>query len=205
MRQRKLFSILAFGAMLCCVSITCMAQSQSGLLLGAGIGFESLSPNTSNSEYKKGTQFDCSYNYNVQLGYRFRFQNPTHERLFFDIDPLMKLQVMKDRTFYPGSSSDYTSVTAEATDINFQIALSPSINYRLFNRFYAGIGVEPTWNIVTDGKHFDIPAFARVGYSFGKVELALTYRQGFLNVIDDAQYDKGRISDLNIGLFIPFK
>lgn len=187
------------------VSVHCFSQSQSGLLVLAVILSNPIPAPTNNPEFLEGKQFNSSYNYNLQIGYRFRFENPRHDRIFFDVDPLIKLQTFKNVSFSPGTSADYTSVTAEARDINFQLAVSPSVNYLFFKRVYLGMGVEPTWNIVTEGKHFDIPVFGRIGYSLkGKMELAVTYRHGFLNVIDDSKYNKGRISDLSVGIFIPF-
>lgn len=187
------------------VAIPAFSQNSNGLLLGGGIGFESLSMNVNNSDYLKGKRFYSTYQYNLSLGYRFRIESFNCNKLFFDIDPLLRLQTLNNETFFPGSNTDYTTVTATAHDINFQLAVSPSANYKLFNGLYVGLGIEPTWNIITNGKHFDIPVFARIGYDINhKIEFAVTYRQGFMNTIDKNVFDKGRTSDLNISVFIPF-
>ena len=52
---------------------------------------------------------------------------------------------------------------------------------------------------------FDIPLVWKVGYNINnKIDLAINYRLGFTNVIDDRIYKKGHISDLNLSIFIPF-
>ncbi len=198
--------ILSYLITFLLIVVSAYSQNQSGLLIGGGIGFEHTTPNLKNTDYLKGMRFSDSYKYNVELGYRFRFAQFACERLFIDVDPLLRLQTFKSKSFSPGTGSDYNSgpVIAEANNANFQLALSPSVNFRLIDGFYVGAGFEPTWNIVTDGKHFDIPVFGRLGYDFGRVGLAVTYRQGFLNVINDRTFDKGRTSSLNFSLFVPF-
>lgn len=191
-----LFSLLTIS--------TCFSQNQSGIIFGGGLGFETIAQNSQHKDMKNGELFDSSYNYNFQLGYRFRFGDFPNAKLFFDIDPLIKLQTLKNKTFYLNTNEEYASVMVESHDINFQLAVSPTINYKLFKTLYIGIGIEPTWNIVTEGKAFDFPVVGRIGYSFkGKVELALTYRQGLVNTVNKNLYKKGLLSDLNIGFFIP--
>ena len=92
-------------------------------------------------------------------------------------------------------------------DANLALSLSPSVNYRLVKGLYVGMGIEPTWYMVptNDGKKFDIPLVWKVGYNINnKIDLAINYRLGFTNVIDDRIYKKGHISDLNLSIFIPF-
>lgn len=188
------------------VSIHSYSQLRTGILVGGGIGLEqNLSVNKNNTEFLKGVQFKDTYLYNVLLGYRFRFENQSHKNLFFDIDPLLKLQTFKSSDFEPGNTNDYTSVTKEAHYLNFQLAVSASANYKIFKELYVGLGIEPTWNIVTDGKPFDIPILGKIGYNFNnKVDISLTYRQGFTNTINDSKYSKGRTSDIYLSIFIPF-
>lgn len=107
--------------------------------------------------------------------------------------------------FVPGDGNIYTSVTKESHFVNFSFAVSSSVNYSIIKGLYAGFGIEPTWNIVTDAKPFDIPIFGRVGYNVNnKIDFAITYKQGFTNVINDNRYSKGNVSDLNLSIFIPF-
>lgn len=185
------------------MSVCSYAQTQSGILFGGGLGFENRTMNKGNSEYLKGTRFKDTYDYSGFLGYRFRFENAANKSLFFDIDPLMKLQVFKSID-YPQSASIFKEI--DSHNINYALAISSSINYLISGGLYIGVGIEPTWNIVTDGKHFDAPVLGRIGYNcHGKVDFALTYKQGFTNVINTDRYTKGRISDLSLSVFIPFK
>ena len=199
MRVKK-FICLLYALVL---SVNLSAQTKSGLLAGVGMGFEKLSMDEMNADYEKGVRFDDIYNYNLHLGYRFRFE--PSRKLFFDIDPLMKLQALKSWDYYPPiKTNPYASATVIARNVNFQLAVSSTFNLRLTEQFYIGVGVEPTLNIVTDGKPFDIPVLGRVGFDLGKVDVAVTYRQGFMNVVHDQKYKIGRTSDVNVSLFIPF-
>lgn len=183
------------------------AQTQSGILFGGGLGFENTSLDKSNPTYIKGKVFSDSYSYSTFLGYRFRFENVSNKNLFFDIDPLMKLQVFKS-SIIPllYQNPPYSEIIEESHKVNYALAISSSINYRISGGLYIGAGIEPTWNIVTDGKHLDAPVLGRIGYNcHGKVDFALTYKHGFTNVINTDRYTKGRISDLSLSVFIPFK
>lgn len=188
------------------ISLNSFSQMRTGLLVGGGIGFEhGRSINKNNAEFQAGTVFSDTYSCNALLGYRFRFENNRHSNLFFDVDPLFKLQTFKSSDFVPENGSNYTSVTKESHFLNLAFALSSSINYSIINGLYVGLGVETTWNIVTDGKSFDIPIFGRLGYNMNnKIDFAITYKQGFTNVINDNRYNRGNISDINLSVFIPF-
>lgn len=188
------------------LSLNSFSQIRTGLLIGGGIGFEQgISVDKNNTEFLNGTLFSDTYSYNALLGYRFRFENRTHNNLFFDVDPVLKLQTFLSSDFVPGDGNIYTSVTKESHFVNFSFAVSSSVNYSIIKGLYAGFGIEPTWNIVTDAKPFDIPIFGRVGYNVNnKIDFAITYKQGFTNVINDNRYSKGNVSDLNLSIFIPF-
>lgn len=186
------------------VSFHSFAQLRTGLLVGGGMGFENTSINKHAEEYSSGVRFDDDHVCDFLVGYRFRFENKIHSKLFFDIDPLLKLQVFQDRTYYSGTST-HVFVAVEAKDINFQLAASLSANYKIVCGLYAGLGLEPTWNIVTEGKHFDAPVLGRIGYNINnKIDFAVTYRQGFTNTVNTSRYSKGRTSDLWLSIFIPF-
>lgn len=180
------------------------AQNKSGLLIGGGIGFENTSLNPHSNNFIKGIKSEHYNNFNAQIGYRFRLETGNENKLFFDIDPMLKAQFLKTKDVNPNASGYSSPKSVEAHDLNLQFAISPSINYRITDRFFVGASIEPTYNIVTDGKRFDFPVLGKVGYSFNTFELAISYRQGFMNVLDKTNLKKGMTSDLSISLFIPF-
>lgn len=182
------------------------AQLRTGLLVGGGLGFE-RNVNSYTLE-EEGTQslvrYLSDYQFDLQLGYRFRIENPKNKKLFYDIDVLLNTKVFKEvKQYYSMSGEENGGVTAH--DANGALALSPSINYTLVKGFYAGIGVEPTFYFVSEGKKFDIPIVWKVGYNINnKIDFAVNYRLGLTNTIDSRTFEKGQVSDLNISVFIPF-
>lgn len=98
-----------------------------------------------------------------------------------------------------------------------QFSLPLSVNYHLVKGLYAGIGVEPVLDISTYSPgdmpffyfNFDLPVHVKVGYTINKkVDIALIYRYGFFNTINDAKdpkaYLDGNLSDLSLSIFVPF-
>lgn len=185
------------------VTMSGYAQLRTGLLVGAGMGFDrNVTPNMKNSsimeQVTKGAKFYEDYKLNLQLGYRFRFEDKKHTKWFYDIDPLINVKVFKSKEIVDGGR-------IEGNDANLSLALSSSANYKIVKGLYAGIGLEPTWYVASDGKAFDIPLLWKVGYNINnKIDLSVNYRFGFTNTIDTEKYNKGQVSDCNISIFIPF-
>lgn len=185
------------------VTMSGYAQLRTGLLVGAGMGFDrNVTPNMKNSsimeQVAKGAKFYEDYKFNLQLGYRFRFEDKKHTKWFYDIDPLINVKVFKSKEVVDGGR-------VEGNDANLSLALSSSVNYKIVKGLYAGVGLEPTWYVASDGKKFDVPLLWKVGYNINnKIDLSVNYRLGFTNTIDTEKYNKGQVSDCNISIFIPF-
>lgn len=185
------------------ISMSSYAQLRTGLLIGAGVGFDrNVSPNMNNSSIAdrvaKGSKFYEDYKFNMQLGYRFRFENRIHTKWFYDIDPLINVKLFKSKEVVEGGR-------VEGNDANLSLALSSSVNYKIVKGLYAGVGLEPTWYVASDGKAFDIPILWKVGYNINnKIDFSVNYCLGFTNTIDTEKYKKGQVSDCNISIFIPF-
>jgi len=205
MRKRN---ILLFLLVLTFVSVETFAQVKTGLLIGGGLGFEQGLKINKNYPpiLKKGAYIDDNYQYDGLLGYRIRFENKEHQSLFFDVDPLVNLKVYESKDYYPKDEIPYGPPSwIKSHNVNFSFAISSSINYKIISGLYIGAGIEPTWNIITDGKTFDAPILGRIGFNANnKIDFALTYRQGLTNSLNDNRYTKGRVSDINISVFIPF-
>lgn len=186
------------------VAMSSHAQLRTGLLVGGGLGFDrNVAPNMKNPDIiekvAKGTKLFEDYKFNLQLGYRFRIEDKKHTRWFYDIDPLVNAKVFRSKDV----RSDEGRV--EANDVNLSLALSSSVNYKIVKGLYAGLGLEPTWYVASDGKKFDIPLLWKVGYNINnKIDISVNYRLGFTNTIDTEKFRRGQISDCNISVFIPF-
>lgn len=185
------------------VAMSSNAQLRTGLLVGAGLGFDrNVAPNMNNpyvlEKIAKGTKLFEDYKFNLQLGYRFRFEDKKHTKWFYDIGPIINTKIFKSKDVMEGGR-------VEANDLNLSLALSSSVNYKIVKGLYVGIGLEPTWYVVSDGKKFDIPILWKVGYNINnKIDLSVNYRFGFTNTIDIEKFRKGQVSDCNISVFIPF-
>lgn len=91
------------------------------------------------------------------------------------------------------------------------LALNGVVNYNLIGGLKLGAGIEPTLhfrerifqeNIIKSS--FDIPIVLKVGYSFKYFDIALLYKHGTCNVIQNVPSIKeGRTRDLQFSIFIP--
>lgn len=184
------------------------AQLRTGLLFAGGLGFErnlSLKPSVLSLEDPSYNSVDFldDYQFHVLLGYRFRIENNQYPRWFYDIDPLINAKVFKKITNY--YMDDDLAGNASGHDIHLSLAVSSSVNYKIYKGFYAGAGLEPTCYVVSEGKKFDIPILLKIGYNINnKIDFAFNYRFGLTNTIDNQIFEKGQVSDLNISIFIPF-
>ena len=205
MKTIRHFIILAFTVF----ALPTTAQTlRTGLLAGGSLGLINNLEPRSNVFHENGqaVQYAYDYQYGLSLGYRFRIENERNDRLFYDLDAWLNGKVFEWETLYLEEYNGYR-VKAISHDASLALAISPSVNYKLIQDLYVGFGVEPTWYMVptTDGKKFDIPCVWKLGYDINhKIDIALTYRLGFTNVIDDKFFKKGNTSDISLSIFIPF-
>ena len=205
MKTIRHFIILAFTVF----ALPTTAQTlRTGLLAGGSLGLINNLEPRSNVFHENGqaVQYAYDYQYGLSLGYRFRIENERNDWLFYDLDAWLNGKVFEWETLYLEEYNGYR-VKAISHDASLALAISPSVNYKLIQDLYVGFGVEPTWYMVptTDGKKFDIPCVWKLGYDINhKIDIALTYRLGFTNVIDDKFFKKGNTSDISLSIFIPF-
>ena len=208
---------ILFLLLLCMMTGTAGAQRKvsSGLLVSGGLGFDREA--VEYGGYDMWGIFAGIYDYpleryssdyrgNLSLGYRFRIEPDKNPGFFWDIDLLLNAKFFKDVNCYCEEVAEYSYVPAfwtEAKTLRLSMAVSPSINYRILEHLYTGIGVEPT--LYFAGKRiFDAPLVLKVGYQVGKLDFALTYRVGFTKVASNELVPYGKVSDLNLSVFIPF-
>lgn len=162
--------------------------------------------------------FNDTFDYTLYLGYRFRWGLQRNERIFFDTDVTFRYNKLGAHRYEysedkPGELTPFWTLR----NGHAQFALPLSVNYRLVKGLYAGVGVEPVLDISTYSPgdmpifccQFDLPVHVKVGYTISKrVDIALVYRYGFFNTINDAKEHKayldGNLSDLSLSIFVPF-
>lgn len=200
---------ILFLLLLCMMAGTAGAQRKvsSGLLVGGGVGFARNADDwygLSDFFYTWSVYGKMEYKGNTALGYRVRIEPERSSHFFFDMDFWLNAKFYKDiDVFYEWEERTNPIVTVEANDARLSFAFSPSVNYRITERLYAGLGLEPT---VYFSKYrlWDIPIVWKVGYNFGRVDVALNYRLGLAHTLDKHTLFRGEVSDLNLSVFIPF-
>ena len=189
------------------ISVNCMAQIETGLLIGGGIG------NVTNTSLRlndpgviqtleKSGKYSLNYQFNTTLGYRFRLYNPKHKAFFYDLDVLTGIKKIELKT----SFSDETNALSEvkSSDWFCPVSLAASVNYRIMKGLYVGVGVAPTC-IFASKIAFDIPVVAKVGYDIkNKIGFSLSYQHSLLKAFKTNEYDGGRFSEWNVSVYIPF-
>lgn len=148
-----------------------------------------------------------------RLGYRFRLMPA--QKSFFDMDLTAGFQGLGASKYKPnadGSDPNDGYAYFDKEDCNellLPIAATVSWNYRLTEKFHAGLGVSPTL-YVQPHSAFDLSVMAKVGYRVNKrIELGLSYQYGCLNVMkhfnpSKSKGRKGHLSDLMVSVYVPF-
>lgn len=206
--MRNILYILLF------FSTTVFAQTEHGLLVGAGVGF----PIQDGSVYMTTPSY--GYNNDVKangmLGYRFRFL--ANQRYFVDLDASLGfqwMQVYKYKALLLGDidktpEGDYVIPPGKSfTDFIMPISVAASWNYHLTDKFHFGLGAAPTLYVQPQAV-FDLSIMAKAGYRLSKhCELGLSYQYGCLNTLKHfndgpALGRRGHLSDLMLSVYIPF-
>ncbi|GHV21911.1 hypothetical protein FACS189428_3100 [Clostridia bacterium] len=210
--MNKKFILMLF---LCCLSTQIFSQFRSGLILGGGINHPWNGKLNTNLpmvqellEWNTNCEFFTYSGYNASLGYKFRLE-PKPNSFFYDIDLFLGFKSYGDAYYYDyyDSSGSYRMRSHDERKSDFYTSLNLSANYRINKRFYAGAGLEPTvYNMNHEGfkRSFDMPVTSKIGVDLKYVELALSYKIGFLNTLDSRYHKSLNLNDLQLQLFIPF-
>jgi len=159
-------------------------------------------------------QFSVKHNYG--LGYKFRL-TPTGKRFFTDIDVLAgykQLSYFYIPDFwlnYSDGSVMRPSATFQTKTNYFQFSVNPTFNYKVYDGWYVGAGVEPSIYLVQDPENskknftkFDMPITGRIGYDFKYLDVAVSYKYGLFNVFDPERFTSGKFKGLQLSVFVPF-
>ena len=183
-----------------------------GLVLGGGLGFINGLKYDVNGRIdniiKEGGDGGFSRKGGIFIGYKLRMSHPQNA-FFYDLDLLVGGRLMK-YSYYLGKSPSPSAnqfLPSEQVAL-YSLSINPSINYRLWRGLYAGAGISPTlyYRRAKDDRWvFDTSITPRLGYTFGKIDVALSYRWGLLNkLLDVDDFSGGRLSSLDAQLFISF-
>ena len=225
MRKLVVLCALFIGVM------TVSAQlSQHGLVLNGGLGRVDFK----NAVYTLEMNWsEIDYNANAALGYRFRFKQPAPRAFHFDVDvsggvKFLRTNVRGDWQDYEegsiegykpayGGGSGYFAHSSVASSQNWFTSIGLTANYSIFKNFSIGLGVEPTyyfkgdkwlvehWGVPDVKTHFDVPVVGKIAYNLKFMEIGITGKYGLANVLESTYLKNGKIGDLQLSVFIPFK
>ncbi len=146
---------------------------------------------------------------NVACSFHIGYQTQFYFRHRFSVDAALLYGQRRGKFFShyghtPGSDPD------EKFAKNY-LALGGVVNYRLFNRWKAGVGVEPTYYFKetvlyanTMKATFDIPLVVKLAYSFPGFDVSLAYKNGFCNVMKGIpSMEKSQVRDLQLSVYVP--
>jgi len=167
--------------------------SQHGILLSGGIGKVDAKIDKSAVDLE-----DISHKFGLSIGYRLRFNTSMPKKLHYDLD--LNVGTKFFQTLYgftnESSSNTFTSIGG-------------SVNYSLMKNISLGLGAEPVyyWGIGSESriKNFDVPAVAKISYNLKFVEIGISGKYGFVKLFETNHLKSGRIRELQISAFIPFK
>lgn len=197
--KKYLFLFLFFIS----TSLSAQQLKSTGVIIGAGggrIASELSSTNAGLSIDKNRSSLDRSGVF--ELGYRFRFA-PAQKRFFYDVDFLAGYsKTSSEVNFLSDGQTVYSGNLMDQRD--FSIGIGGTFNWTLIKGLNVGVGLQPTvyiWEAAD--KVFDIPVVAKVGYDFGFLELAFSYKQGLTKGYKIFAYENGRLSNWQFSLYIP--
>ncbi|MDR1407952.1 MAG: hypothetical protein LBJ23_07900, partial [Tannerella sp.] len=142
---------------------------------------------------------DGDERFDAAIGYKFRLL-PAGKPFFVDLDlqaGYVRMKYVRHDSYLSSSVPDPRTGTAPAwgdvTENRFRMSFNPTFNGRIYDRWYAGIGVEPSYCIMFKPGEaserfsaFDMPLTARAGYDFKYMDLSFNYKYGFRDVMDAA-------------------
>ncbi|MDR1623575.1 MAG: porin family protein [Tannerellaceae bacterium] len=199
MKIKFLILLAAF----CAVSLLSQAQSESGLIVGGGIG--SLKTDI-NPSFGGGTTIvnKIDYKANFSVGYRFRLRPLGISPLFLDLDAGLGLKLWHSDY----GKSHLTPSLYEASSQYFFVAASGMVGYPLYKGLRVAAGIEPTYYFRQNGEYsknsFDIPLAGKIAYNFNVFEIGVSYKHGLMNVVKTSHLDSGKFRDWQLSVWIPF-
>lgn len=196
--------LLMFGA-----SSALFAQSsiKSGPIVGGSIGWQ-------NKDHIKGFEYLYDKNppyFGMSFGYQFRIK--TSNLFFFDIAPQYGFQYMSLTS--PIIKPDFDHASASTAKAMHELSVPVTYNISLWGKLNIGVGVAPNVyfglkneaqdmgiQLSSNNTMFDVPVYTKIGYDFGKVEVALSYKNGFVPIFKN-EYLKNRAREAQVSVFVP--
>lgn len=186
----------------CLLSLGAQSQTESGIIIGGGIGH--IKTKLAPSVLEKANPHDIDYKFNMELGYRFRIPTTKIPSLFYDLDAGLGFKSW--HSAYGQSSSE--PAIYEASSRSFSVFASGTLNYSIYKGLSIGAGLQPTYYIRQDGENnknnFDIPAIAKIAYRFKVLEIGISYKHGLTNAIKTDYLKSGKLREYSLSVWIPF-
>ena len=167
--------------------------SQHGLVLSGGIGRVDAKIEKSVADLE-----EISHKFGLSIGYKFRFNTPIPKKFHYDLDINVGSKQVRTLAGFTNelSSNTFTSIGGTA-------------NYSLIKNLSLGLGIEPVYyfGIGSESriKNFDVPFVARIAYNLKFVEIGISGKYGLVKLFETDHLKSGKIHDLQLSLFIPFK
>jgi hypothetical protein len=198
MKIKFLILLAAF----CAAPLLSQAQTESGLIVGGGIG--SLKVDINPSFLGTGIVNEIDYKANFSVGYRFRLRPLAASPLFLDLDAALGMKLW--HSDYGKSHLEPSSY--EGTSEYFSVAAGGMVGYPLYKGLRVAAGIEPTYYFRQDGENsknsFDIPLAGKIAYNFNRFEIGVSYKHGLMNVVKTGHIDSGKFRDWQLSVWIPF-
>jgi len=183
---------------------------QHGLILNGGLG------RVDSKSDRLGDRWDdIEYKVGLSLGYRLRFNKPEPQSFHYDLDinaGVKGARVANWNKIYEFPSEDgYASAVGYggfSGGAGFHYAsIGFTVNYSLIKNLSVGLGVEPAYHFKAAEirNSFDIPVVAKIAYNLKFVEVGITGKYGLVNVFEMDYLKSGKIREIQLSLFIPFK
>ena len=181
---------------------------QHGLMLNGGLG------RVGSKSDKLGERWDeIDYKVGLSLGYRLRFNKPEPQSFHYDLDINAGVKGARptkwnveewtdeDGNTYAAAYGGSAGAAFPYTSIGF------TANYSLIKNLSVGLGVEPVYFFKANeiGNSFDIPVVAKIAYNLKFVEIGISGKYGLTNVFEMDYLKSGKVREIQLSLFIPFK
>ncbi|MDR0430753.1 MAG: hypothetical protein LBH58_09790 [Tannerellaceae bacterium] len=193
---------LVLLAVFCMAPALSQAQTESGIVVGGGIG--SLRADINPSFVGTGIVNKIDYKAAFSAGYRFRLHPLAASPLFLDLDAALGLKLW--HSDYGQSSLEPSQY--EVSSQYYFVAASGMVGYPLYKGLRVAAGIEPTYYFRQNGEDsknsFDIPLAGKIAYNFKIVEIGVSYKHGLMNVVKTGHIDSGKFRDWQLSVWIPF-
>ena len=154
---------------------------------------------------------DIDYKLGLSLGYRLRYNKPEPKSFHYDWDVNVGVKGARvanwNRQEWIHEDDTLISLGVSGGAAFHYASIGFTANYSLIKNLSAGFGVEPVYFFKAEEirNSFDIPVVAKIAYNLKVVEVGIYGKYGLVNVFEMDYLKSGKIREIQLSLFIPFK